>query len=32
MTESVSESESPAIASPTSEVPRPRTNHDWWPN
>jgi catalase-peroxidase len=31
MTESVSESENPAIASPTSEVPRPRTNHDWWP-
>jgi catalase-peroxidase len=32
MTESVSESENPAIASPTSEVPHPRTNHDWWPN
>ena len=32
MTESVSESENPAIASPTSEVPRPRTNQDWWPN
>ena len=32
MTESVSESENPAIPSPTSEVPRPRTNHDWWPN
>jgi catalase-peroxidase len=32
MTESVSESENPAIASPSSEVPRPRTNHDWWPN
>jgi catalase-peroxidase len=32
MTESVSESESPAIPSPSSEVPRPRTNHDWWPN
>jgi catalase-peroxidase len=30
MTES--ESENPAIPSPTSEVPRPRTNHDWWPN
>jgi catalase-peroxidase len=32
MTESVSESENPAIASPTSEVPHPRTNHDWWPS
>ncbi|HEY5344456.1 MAG TPA: catalase/peroxidase HPI [Solirubrobacteraceae bacterium] len=32
MTESVSESENPAIASPTPEVPSPRTNHDWWPN
>ncbi len=32
MTESVSDSESPAIASPTSEAPHPRTNHDWWPN
>jgi catalase-peroxidase len=32
MTESVSESESPAIPSPSSEVPHPRTNHDWWPN
>jgi catalase-peroxidase len=32
MTESTSESENPAIPSPTSEVPRPRTNHDWWPN
>jgi catalase-peroxidase len=32
MTESVSESENPAIPSPTPEVPRPRTNHDWWPN
>jgi catalase-peroxidase len=32
MTESVSESENPAIASPTSEAHRPRTNHDWWPN
>jgi catalase-peroxidase len=32
MSESVSESESPAIPSPTPEVPRPRTNHDWWPN
>ncbi|HEV7528573.1 MAG TPA: catalase/peroxidase HPI [Solirubrobacteraceae bacterium] len=32
MTESVSESENPAIPSPTSEVARPRTNQDWWPN
>jgi catalase-peroxidase len=32
MTESVSESENPAIPSPTSEVPHPRANHDWWPN
>jgi catalase-peroxidase len=32
MTESPSESENPAIPSPTSEVPSPRTNHDWWPN
>jgi catalase-peroxidase len=32
MTESTSESENPAIPSPTPEVPRPRTNHDWWPN
>ncbi len=32
MSESVSESESPAIPSPTPEVPHPRTNHDWWPN
>ncbi len=32
MTESVSESENPAIPSPTPEVPSPRTNHDWWPN
>jgi catalase-peroxidase len=32
MTDSVSESENPAIPSPSSEVPHPRTNHDWWPN
>ncbi len=32
MTESVSESENPAIPSPTSEAPRPRSNQDWWPN
>ena len=32
MTESTSESENPATPSPTSEVPHPRTNRDWWPN
>jgi catalase-peroxidase len=32
MTESISESENPAIASPTPEVSNPRTNRDWWPN
>ena len=32
MTESVSESENPAIESPTPKVPSPRTNRDWWPN
>jgi catalase-peroxidase len=32
MTESVSESQNPAIASPTPTVARPRTNQDWWPN
>ena len=32
MTESISESENPAIPSPTPEVPSPRTNRDWWPN
>jgi catalase-peroxidase len=32
-TQSTSESESPAIPSPTPETPRrPRTNRDWWPN
>ncbi len=31
MTESVSESENPAIASPTPATHRPRTNQDWWP-
>jgi catalase-peroxidase len=30
MTES--ESENPAIPSPTPTVPSPRTNRDWWPN
>jgi catalase-peroxidase len=29
---SVSESESPAIPSPTPKRARPRTNQDWWPN
>ena len=32
MTESISESENPAIPSPTPETTRPRTNQDWWPN
>ncbi len=32
MTESVSESENPAIPSPTPETNSPRTNRDWWPN
>jgi catalase-peroxidase len=32
MTESVSESENPAIASPTPAAHRPRSNHDWWPD
>jgi catalase-peroxidase len=32
MTQSISESESPAIASPAPKVTRPRTNQDWWPN
>ncbi|MFY9587536.1 MAG: peroxidase family protein, partial [Actinomycetota bacterium] len=31
-TQSVSESENPAIPSPTPERTRPRTNKDWWPN
>ncbi len=31
-TESVSESENPAIPSPTVKAHRPRTNRDWWPN
>jgi catalase-peroxidase len=30
-TKSVSESENPAIASPTPEAHRPRSNQDWWP-
>lgn len=31
-TQSVSESENPAIPSPTPKKSRPRTNQDWWPN
>src|SRR5438445_11421548 len=31
-TASISESESPAIPSPTPRRTRPRTNQDWWPN
>jgi catalase-peroxidase len=30
--DTVSESENPAIPSPTPAETRPRTNHDWWPN
>ena len=32
MTKSTSESENPAIPSPTPKTTRPRTNRDWWPN
>ena len=32
MTDTVSESESPAIASPSPNGTHPRTNQDWWPN
>ncbi|MBV9416316.1 MAG: hypothetical protein JO363_15145, partial [Solirubrobacterales bacterium] len=32
MADSVSETENPAIPSPTPERTRPRTNQDWWPN
>ncbi|HYG72385.1 MAG TPA: catalase/peroxidase HPI [Actinomycetota bacterium] len=32
MTERFSESENPAIPSPTPKVQRPRTNQDWWPD
>src|SRR5579864_8327688 len=32
VTESVSESENPAIPSPEPKTGRPRTNPDWWPN
>src|SRR6187399_353155 len=31
-TQSASESENPAIPSPTPKVSRPRSNRDWWPN
>jgi catalase-peroxidase len=31
-TASVSETENPAIPSPTPKATRPRTNRDWWPN
>ncbi|MCW2586515.1 MAG: katG, partial [Frankiales bacterium] len=31
-TESVSESENPAIPSPQPKPHRPRSNRDWWPN
>ncbi|MDQ4038270.1 MAG: catalase/peroxidase HPI [Actinomycetota bacterium] len=31
-TDSVSESENPAIPTPTVKDTRPRTNQDWWPN
>ena len=32
MTQSLSETENPAIPSPTPKATRPRTNRDWWPN
>jgi catalase-peroxidase len=32
VTDTFSESENPAIASPTPATPRPQTNQDWWPN
>jgi len=32
VTNSASESENPAIPSPTAKTARPRTNRDWWPN
>jgi catalase-peroxidase len=32
VTQSVSESENPAIPSPTPKASPPRTNQDWWPN
>ena len=32
MTDTISESENPAIPSPTPATSHPRTNQDWWPN
>jgi len=32
VTDTVSESENPAIEAPTPDSTRPRTNQDWWPN
>ncbi|MEA2232259.1 MAG: catalase-peroxidase [Solirubrobacteraceae bacterium] len=32
MSESVSDSENPAIPAPEAKATRPRTNQDWWPN
>jgi catalase-peroxidase len=32
MADTVSESENPAIESPTPESNQPKTNQDWWPN
>src|SRR5947209_7133436 len=32
VSDTVSETENPAIPSPTPERPRPKTNQDWWPN
>jgi catalase-peroxidase len=32
VTDTISESENPAIAAPTPDSSRPRTNRDWWPN
>ena len=32
MADTMSESENPAIASPTPAEHRPHTNRDWWPN
>jgi catalase-peroxidase len=32
VSESVSESENPAIPAPEAKATRPRTNRDWWPN
>ena len=32
MSDRGSESENPAIPSPTAKPARPRTNQDWWPN